>query len=504
MKRTTWMPLTVLALVLTLLFAAMPAKAAEPAVVASGWCGEDAQWTFKENGVLTISGTGNMADYSSRVNTPWWDYRGQLTTVTVETGITAIGTHAFEGTNLNKVNLPATLTSIGEESFRDTNLKSVVIPSKVTAISRNAFRGCSMLQTVTMKGSVKTIADEAFQGCSTLSVVLPKSVTKIGDRAFLGCSQIYLRTGIESLGYYCFSDANVWYAGTSAEWDNLDDGYCAPATLTCLNLQSEVYAKLSSTAKVKVQAVTGATYQWQFKASKDAPWKNVSSASGKTATYSLKTAVRHNGYLYRCIVTLENGEKLTCSQTKLVLYGITAQPEAVTATAGNSASFTVKAIGKGLTYRWQAFKPGGSWKNVSSANTGYNKATLKITAKAALDGYKYRCVVKDAEGHRVVSSAVTFTVKSVKPAITAQPTAKTVTEGTKAVFKVTASGTELKYQWQYKAAGSSTWKSVSAASGKTAAYSLKAEARHNGYQYRCKVTNSAGSVFSKAVKLTVK
>ena len=117
-----------------------------------------------------------------------------------------------------------------------------------------------MLQTVTMKGSVKTIADEAFQGCSNLSVVLPKSVTKIGDRAFLGCSQIYLRTGIESLGYYCFSDANVWYAGTSAEWDNLDDGYCAAATLTCLNLQSEVNAKLSSTAKVKVKAVTGATF----------------------------------------------------------------------------------------------------------------------------------------------------------------------------------------------------------------------------------------------------
>ena len=40
--------------------------------------------------------------------------------------------------------------------------------------------------------------------------------------------------------------------------------------------------------------------------------------------------------------------------------------------------------------------------------------------------------------------------------------------------------------------------------GKAATYSLTTAARHNGYQYKCTVTNSAGSVTSSAVKLTVK
>ena len=168
-------------------------------------------------------------------------------------------------------------------------------------------------------------------------------------------------------------------------------------------------------------------------------------------------------------------------------------------------SITVKAIGKGLTYRWQYQKADGTWANVATSIPGYNKATLKLTAKSANNGHLYRCVVKDSAAHKMISSSAKLTVKtSAKPVITTQPTAKTVKKGATATFKVTASGSALTYQWQFKSSASAAWKNITAASGKTAAYSLKAEARHNGYQYRCKVTNSAGSVFSKAVKLTVK
>ena len=45
---------------------------------------------------------------------------------------------------------------------------------------------------------------------------------------------------------------------------------------------------------------------------------------------------------------------------------------------------------------------------------------------------------------------------------------------------------------------------VSAAAGKTATYSLTAKAKHNGYQYRCKVTNISSYVYTNTVKLTVK
>jgi hypothetical protein len=60
----------------------------------------------------------------------------------------------------------------------------------------------------------------------------------------------------------------------------------------------------------------------------------------------------------------------------------------------------------------------------------------------------------------------------------------------------------VSYQWQYKKPGGS-WTSVSK-NGKAATYTLTAQERHNGYQYRCKVTNEVGATISSYVTLTVK
>ena len=59
MKRT-WVFL------LTALFLSIYSTAwAAEKVVASGNCGEDVTWTLDDSGLLTISGSGAMADYSS-------------------------------------------------------------------------------------------------------------------------------------------------------------------------------------------------------------------------------------------------------------------------------------------------------------------------------------------------------------------------------------------------------------------------------------------------------
>ena len=108
-------------------------------------------------------------------------------------------------------------------------------------------------------------------------------------------------------------------------------------------------------------------------------------------------------------------------------------------------------------------------------------------------------MVKNAAGS-VTSSNAKLTVT---PGITTQPGNQSVAEGKTATFKVVATGTGLSYQWYYQKSGESTWNKVST-NGTSATYSLTTEARHNGYQYKCTVSNTAGSVTSKVVKLTVK
>ena len=282
--------------------------------------------------------------------------------------------------------------------------------------------------------------------------------------------------------------------------------YSSTATLTVAEkpaITTQPGAKTvveGKTATFKVVASgTGLSYQWYYQKPGESTWNKVST-NGTSATYSLTTEARHNGYTYHCVVKNTAGS-VTSSNAKLtVTPGITTQPGNQSVAEGKTATFKVVATGTGLSYQWYYQKSGEStWNKVSTNGTS---ATYSLATEARHSGNKYRCLVTNSGGGSVYSNTVTLTV-TAKPAITTQPSNKTVTAGSKATFKVVASGTGLSYQWYYQKPGESTWNKVST-NGTSATYSLTTEARHNGYQYKCTVSNTAGSVTSKVVKLTVK
>ena len=210
------------------------------------------------------------------------------------------------------------------------------------------------------------------------------------------------------------------------------------------------------------------------------------------------TTAKH-GYQYRCRITDVAGNKLYSKTVTLNVLGIKTQPVNKNVVAGKTAKFTVAATGSSIKYQWQyRTSSSGSWKNASA--TGSKTKTLSVAATTAKHGYQYRCKITDSAGNTVYTKTVNLYVLGIKT----QPTNKTVKAGATAKFTVAATGKGLTYQWQYKAP-SGSWKNVSSAAGKKAAYSLTAQKKHNGYQYRCKITDSAGNVlYSKTVKLTVK
>ena len=178
---------------------------------------------------------------------------------------------------------------------------------------------------------------------------------------------------------------------------------------------------------------------------------------------------------------------------------ITSQPKDAAVAVGSSATFAVAATGA-TSYQWYyRTSTSGSWTAVA-ASSG-KTATYSLTAEARHNGYQYRCLVSNAT-NSVYTNTVTLTVNG-KPVITTQPTSKTVTAGATAQFKVAATGA-ASYQWYYRTSTSGSWTAVAASSGKTSTYSLTAETRHNGYQYRCLVKNAVGSVYTNTVTLTVR
>ncbi|MBP3728874.1 MAG: S8 family serine peptidase, partial [Lachnospiraceae bacterium] len=274
------------------------------------------------------------------------------------------------------------------------------------------------------------------------------------------------------------------------------------------NQPKNVSADVGTQAVFQVKTVgPQLKFRWQCSPDGGKTWNNVSSANAGYNKAKMTTDVKagRDGYLYRCLLTDSAGNKLYSNKAKLTInFSIDTQPKNVNEVVGKTASFTVKASGAGLKYRWQCSPDGGkTWNNVTSKNEGYNKATLQIVVKASLNKYRYRCVVTNSAGAKLTSKAVTLTVT---PEIVTQPTAKGRYVGMDAVFKIKATGYSLKYRWQCSSDGGKTWRDVSSANAgyNTRALTVTAKSSLNKYQYRCKVTDGNGKViYSKGARLDV-
>ena len=134
--------------------------------VKTGSCGDNVTYSLDTStGVLTISGTGGMADYSD-FHSPFYQ-RTNIKSVSIEDGVTSIGRLAFENCkNLTSVTIPNSVTSIGEYAFlRCASLISITIPNSVTSIGWCAFENCTSLTSITIPNSVTSIGSGAFDGC---------------------------------------------------------------------------------------------------------------------------------------------------------------------------------------------------------------------------------------------------------------------------------------------------------------------------------------------------
>ena len=180
---------------------------------------------------------------------------------------------------------------------------------------------------------------------------------------------------------------------------------------------------------------------------------------------------------------------------------IAAQPVDTAAAAGSTATFSVQALGVGVTYQWQTSLDGGAtWTNLPGA-TSASYTTGPLTT--ADNGKRFRAVVTSS-GISVNTSAVTLTVTPavVAPAITVQPAAQTVTAPAAASFSVTATGTAPSYQWQRSTDSGTTYANIAGATAATYGTGATTTAM-SGERYRVVVSNSAGSVTSSAAVLAV-
>ena len=185
--------------------------------IAAGSCGGNLRWSLMEDGVLKITGSGAMPDYSSASAAPWYQYGSRIKEVRVGANVTKIGKNAFRSTGVQKVVFCAKETGstdaplvLGDECFAYCgSLNEIQFGNRVIVPGHTVFVRCEGLTEVTVPGTVKL--DKSFnrEGCGYGMFSQCPNLTK----ATVECSYVgpFFFEGCYKLTEVRFTDPNVQF-----------------------------------------------------------------------------------------------------------------------------------------------------------------------------------------------------------------------------------------------------------------------------------------------------
>ena len=179
--------------------------------VALGTCGENLFWSFDaDKKALNISGTGAMDDYT-RSSMPWYSYRNDITTVSLGSGVSSIGSYAFYGfANLKSATIGS--AAIGKNAFKgtgvalgscgdnaiwifnaDTGVLSITGEGAMFDYTRSStpwYKYKDEIKSVEISDGITYIGAYSFYQYPNLASVAYSNTASVGKNAFKGCSVV--------------------------------------------------------------------------------------------------------------------------------------------------------------------------------------------------------------------------------------------------------------------------------------------------------------------------
>lgn len=487
-----------------------------------------------------------------------------LSAVTVPNSVTEIGAHAFQGcTGLQSLTLPSGLTKVADYAFDGcTGLTAIQLPEGVQSVGTSAFRDCAALQSAVLPASLETLSDCAFYRCTSLAsvtmpacaklgewafggcrklarIALPHGLTFIGASAFYGCTALQaaeLPVGLTEIGAYAFANCAALSSivipeGVQRIEKNLFYGCAAltavslPATVTeigasafsnCASLPAialpegltslGAYAFYQCASLQSIRLPAGVTEIPDCAFAGCAALSAAELPEGLTQigkwAFSGCTALAQIA-LPDSLTTIADCAFQGDAALASVRFGDSPALQTIAAYAfngcGSLTAFEIPAgtasVGKrafqNCTLLTALGVPGDACAIDADAATLGVPGTTTIYANAGSTARQY------AEQNGYACSDFTL------PSITADPTDQTAAEREPVVFSVAASGMALHYQWQRSNDGGVTWRNCTSAGAQTSVFRFQANRTFNGWRYRCKVSNTAGTVCSEPALMTV-
>ncbi len=199
---------SLLSVVLALVLFVLPCNIVANAALSSfGKCGENVTYSLSNDGVLTISGSGEMYDFTT--DSPFYKST-EIKSIVVEDGVTSIGVWAFSKCSaLESVEMADSVTKLGACAFYQcTSLTNIELSENIDGIYSHTFYGCSVLKSIDIPDSATIIEDSAFFKCVALeSAIIGDGVKSIERYAFLDCHSMHtlsIGNGVEYIGFQAF------------------------------------------------------------------------------------------------------------------------------------------------------------------------------------------------------------------------------------------------------------------------------------------------------------
>ncbi len=258
------------------------------------------------------------------------------------------------------------------------------------------------------------------------------------------------------------------------------------------------YGAPNASAVLHVAAVgEGLTYRWQYRRGDDLNWQYA--YMGESQDMTVTVMYNYEPLYYRCVVTDCYGTQVISNTAFVQVRSnpvIVTQPVDYCGDFYDTAVFSLEATGYGLGYRWQYYdNEEEAWIEVD------NTSDFSVEINSWSVGRRYRCVVADFNGNRVISDEVSVSVTSNPLTIVTQPQNYVGDLGDAVDFYVEATGNGVDYRWERYDASDEEWYTVGAGAHLSAD---TLETYSNGRRYRCVVTDFEGNqVISDEVTMTL-
>lgn len=221
---------------------------------------DSVHWKLDSEGVLTISGDGNV---TVQTIYPWESLSDYVQKIVIEEGVEHIAGGSLTGfKELTEVTIPSTVTSLGSGPFWNCDKLETItvaagnmtyctiddvlfskdeqtivfypnakdgdvyeIPDGTIVVGESAFSSCDSLTEIVLPDSVTTIETDAFAGCSIEMITIPNSVISIRSGAFSSCQQLTEITFLGNApniasGAFYHVKATAYYPADDDTWDH--------------------------------------------------------------------------------------------------------------------------------------------------------------------------------------------------------------------------------------------------------------------------------------------